>query len=286
MNQHVLSFAELDKSSLSFAGGKGGMLARMFQDGYPIPEGFVILPSAFHAEKLQLEAWNKIQVYLNAIRKKYQEARFAVRSSALNEDSAQASFAGEYETVLNVKTDEGVWEAIYTVYRSKHSVRVKAYSVVQGMEETKQIAIVVQLMLQSELSGVLFTADPVTGSHANMIGNYVFGLGEKLVSGEVNAHSFTFVRPQGKYHGPDEFAKYAPKLFTFAERLEKQLDCPQDIEWSVAKGKLYILQARPITTLRAGNLDTYEINESLTGDFLWVNTNIGEAIPDVMTPLT
>lgn len=286
MNQYVLSFSELDKSSRPFAGGKGGMLARMFQDSYPVPDGFVILPSAFHEDELKHEAWTKIQVYLNAIRKKYREALFAVRSSALCEDSAQASFAGEFETVLSVKTDEDVHEAIYTVYRSRQTERVKAYSMVQGMEEAHQIAIVVQLMVPSEISGVLFTADPITGTHVSMIGNYVYGLGELLVSGEANAYSFKFVRPKGKYDGPDEFAKYATKLYTFADRLEKQLDCPQDIEWAVAKGKLYILQARPITTLRAGNLDTYEINESLTGDFLWVNTNIGEAIPDVMTPLT
>lgn len=155
MNQYVLSFSELDKSSRPFAGGKGGMLAKMFQDGYPVPAGFVVLPFAFHEERLHPEAWNKIQVYLNALRKKYKGTLFAVRSSALSEDSATASFAGEFETVLNVKTDEEVREAIYTVHRSRQSERVKAYSMVQGMEEAHQIAIVVQRMVLSEISGVL-----------------------------------------------------------------------------------------------------------------------------------
>lgn len=286
MNQYVLSFSELDKSSRPFAGGKGGMLAKMFQDGYPVPAGFVVLPFAFHEERLHPEAWNKIQVYLNALRKKYKGTLFAVRSSALSEDSATASFAGEFETVLNVKTDEEVREAIYTVHRSRQSERVKAYSMVQGMEEAHQIAIVVQRMVLSEISGVLFTADPITGSHVNMVGNYVFGFGEQLVSGEANAHSFKFVRPKGKYEGPDQFKEYAAQLYKLAARLEKELDGPQDIEWAVADGKLHLLQSRPITTLKPGNPDTYEWNDSLAGDFLWVNTNIGEAIPDVMTPFT
>jgi len=64
------------------------------------------------------------------------------------------------------------------------------------------------------------------------------------------------------------------------------LGSPQDIEWAVAKGKLYILQSRPITTLKPGNPDTYEWNDSLTGDFLWTNTNVGEAFADVFTPLS
>lgn len=282
----VKSFQELTPELQAFAGGKGGMLARLFQGGYPVPEGFVILPSAFQGEKLNEKAWNKILVLLNVIRKNNKGALFAVRSSALSEDSAQASFAGEFETVLNVGTDQKIQEAIYAVFRSRQSERVKAYSFVQGIEESDQIAVVIQLMVPSEISGVLFTADPITGSFTNMIGNYVHGLGEQLVSGEANAYSFKLSRPQGKYDGPDEFKKYALHLYRYAAKLEQELGSPQDIEWAVARGKLYLLQARPITTLTPGNLDTYEINESLERDALWVNTNVGEAIPDVVTPLT
>lgn len=286
MVNRVKSFQELTPEFQSYAGGKGGMLARLFQGGYPVPEGFVIFPSAFQGERLTEKAWSEILVFLNAIRKNNEGVLFAVRSSALSEDSAQASFAGEFETVLNVGTDHEIQEAIYTVFRSRQSERVKAYSSVQGIEESHQIAIVIQLMVASEISGVLFTADAITGSFANMIGNYVHGLGEQLVSGEANAYNFNFCRPKGEYEGPDEFKKYAVKLYQYALKLEKELGCPQDIEWAVAKGKLYLLQARPITTLTPGNLDTYEINESLGSDALWVNTNVGEAIPDVVTPLT
>ena len=286
MMNMVIGFQDLTPKLQVLAGGKGGMLAKMFQGGYPVPEGFVVLPAAFQGEELNKKAWDEILIFLNTIRKNNEGVLFAVRSSALSEDSAQASFAGEFETVLNVGTDHEIHEAIYTVYRSRQSERVQAYSTAQGIDQAHHIAIVVQLMVPSEISGVLFTADPITGSFAGMIGNYVHGLGEQLVSGEVNAYDFTLSRPKGKYHGPDEFKKYADNLYRYAAKLEKELESPQDIEWAVAKGKLHILQARPITTLIAGNLDTYDINESLARDDLWVNTNVGEAIPDVISPLS
>lgn len=286
MDNMVKSFKALTPELQLYAGGKGSMLAKMYQGGYPVPDGFVILPSAFENEKLSDQAWNEIQTLLDDIRSKNKGALFAVRSSALSEDSAKASFAGEFETILNVETDKDIQKAIDTVLTSRKSERVKVYSSVQGMDYAHQIAVVIQLMVQSEISGVLFTADPITGSYSSMIGNYVHGLGEQLVSGEKNAYDFKIDRPKGRYDGHNEFKKYAHDLYQYAAKLEKELGNPQDIEWAVAKGKLYLLQSRPITTLTSGNLDTYEINESLIGDALWVNTNVGEAIPDVVTPLT
>ncbi len=286
MSKMVMGFDELTLDQQQMAGGKGGMLAKMYQEGYPVPEGFVILPSAFYEEKLKKEALDEIQGRLARIRNKRTNCSFAVRSSALSEDSATASFAGEFETVLNVSADDGIEAAIDTVFRSRESERVRSYSALQGIEEAHEIAVVVQLMVQSEISGVLFTADPITGSYTSMIGNYVHGLGEQLVSGEANAYDFKLIRPKGSYEGPEEFRKYASTLFKLASQLEKYLGAPQDIEWAVAKGKLYILQARPITTLKAFNLETYEVNYSLVGDELWTNTNVAEAIPDVYPPFT
>ena len=286
MTNRVKSFKELTPKLQPLAGGKGGMLARMSQGGYPVPEGFVILPQAFEGETLIDEAWNEIRDYLNDIRKESKGALFAVRSSALCEDSARASFAGEFETILNAGTDKEIQEAIYTVFRSRQSERVKTYSSVRGIDQSHKIAVVIQLMVPSEVSGVLFTADPLTGSFESMIGNYVHGLGEQLVSGEKDANDFKLERPKGRYDGPEEFKKYASTLYKHAVKLEKEMSCPQDIEWAVAGGKLYILQARPVTTLTPGSPDTYEMNESLAEDTIWVNTNVAEAIPDVVTPLT
>lgn len=285
MSNMVKNFQELTPEFLPLAGGKGGMLARMYQDGYPVPDGIVIMPSAFREDQLDEEVWPDSKAYLRILRKN-EEPLFAVRSSALSEDSAHASFAGEFTSVLDVKTDEEILAAINTVYKSRLSDRVKVYSHAHGMEQVHEMAVVVQKMVQSEISGVLFTADPITGSRISMVGNFIYGLGEQLVSGEVDAYSFKLIRPTGKYDGSAELKKHAAELFKYATRLETAYGSPQDIEWAVAKGKLYILQSRPVTTLSPGNPDTYAWNDSLAGDFLWVNTNIGEAMPEVLTPLT
>ncbi|WP_334073923.1 MULTISPECIES: PEP/pyruvate-binding domain-containing protein [Paenibacillus] len=281
----IIGFAEMNPELWPVAGGKGAMLSRMFCAGYPVPEGFIVMPSAFEQGRLTEEAWSKIRSRLNHLRKTHKNRSFAVRSSALAEDSEEASFAGEFGTVLNRKSDEEILEAIYEVHHSMEEERVRMYSSAKGVDFTRQIAIVVQIMIESEISGVLFTVDPITGGKL-MQGNLVYGLGEQLVSGESNAEAFSFIRPKGKYSGPAAFKRYAGRLYNYAARLEKEFGSPQDIEWAVADGKLNILQSRPITTLSAGNRDTYEINDSLTGDFLWTNTNVGESMSNVMTPLS
>jgi pyruvate,water dikinase len=179
-----------------------------------------------------------------------------------------------------------VREAIHTVRRSRHSERVQAYSQAKGIEPLHDMAVVVQRLVRADISGVLFTADPVTGSHMHMTGNFVFGFGEELVSGEAEPHTFSFERPKGRYDGPAALERYARKLYRLAARLEKELDCPQDIEWAMADGKLYILQSRPITTLVGYDPITGVWNDSLTGDYLWSRNNFGEGRPDVMAPFT
>jgi phosphoenolpyruvate synthase/pyruvate phosphate dikinase len=130
----IRTFDEMTVQEQALAGGKGGTLARLFQAGYPVPEGFVILPAAFGGDKLVPEAWPQVQSRLNHIRrKKHGTAAFAVRSSALSEDSAQASFAGEFETVLDVHTDGMIRAAIQTVRQSRSTERVRVYSEAKGM---------------------------------------------------------------------------------------------------------------------------------------------------------
>jgi pyruvate,water dikinase len=305
MSETVIHFGIMTPEQRKQAGGKGAMLSRMFQAGYPVPEGWVVLPAAFSPKPGKAEpnvkqpneqspsemrlgepAWRQLRDGLARLRAKDKDARFAVRSSALSEDSAHASFAGEFETVLNAATDDEIYAAISTVARSAHSGRVQAYSAVQGIDAAHRMAVVVQRMVPSDISGVLFTADPLTGSHSRMVSNFVHGLGEKLVSGESDAAAFTIARPRGAYEGSPNLAPHAKQLHRYAARLEEQFGRPQDIEWAIADGKLYLLQARPITTLTVGDPDNCEWNDTLDGDELWVNTNIGEAICDVMTPLT
>jgi pyruvate,water dikinase len=185
-----------------------------------------------------------------------------------------------------VDGEEALRKAVQRVFESAGSERVAAYSQAQGIQGAHRIAVVVQRMVAADLAGVLFTADPVTGSHERMVGNFVEGLGEVLVSGEANAHAFTLSRPGGRYDGPAALKRHARALFRLAGRIHDQEGGPQDIEWAVSKGKLYILQSRPVTTLRTLNRDTYEVNESLDKDFMWTSFNVSEAVPDVMSPFT
>jgi pyruvate,water dikinase len=286
----IYAFNELTSELVASAGGKGGNLARLQQAGYPVPNGFVILPTAFAGDALTQDAWTQARARLTQLRTRGTNGStaFAVRSSALSEDSAHASFAGEFETVLDVKSDNDVHAAIQQVRRSRYGARAQAYSQAQGLDTTHEMAIVVQQMVHAELAGVLFTADPVTGNRAVMIGNYAHGLGEQLVSGESNAQSFTLKRPHGQY---DKSAIPSPllrrhirTLFNLAQRLEDTFGTPQDIEWAIADGKVHLLQTRPITTLQGENATTGDVNDSLRGDYLWTNSNLGEAVPDVMTP--
>ncbi|MNO24765.1 Chondramide synthase cmdD [compost metagenome] len=287
MSSKVAGFHEITPQLQELAGGKGAMLSLLYQQGYPVPEGFVVFPEALRNGVMGEAVKVEILAQVSAIRSKYPGAAFAVRSSGLGEDAAGASFAGEFESVLGVETDEQLWAALDTVYQSQFAERVQVYnSSIQGDQEVHSMAVVIQRMIPSKLSGVLFTADPVTGSRLEMQGNYVHGLGEQLVSGEANATLFTVSRPKGKYKGPLECKKIARRLYHYAGKIERQMKCPQDIEWAAVQGKVYLLQARPITTLSPGNPGHFECNDSLTGDFLWTNTNVGESIADVFTPLS
>ncbi len=278
----IKTFSELTEAQLALAGGKGGVLAKLYQEGYPVPDGFVILPEAFEGSGIKPEAWPLVQAQLANMRRAGGDVSFAVRSSALSEDSAQASFGGQFETVLDVRTDEAIREAIQTVYDSRHGERVRAYTEAKGIAISEDIAVVVQRLVRSDIAGVLFTADPVTGNRTIMTGNYIHGLGDRLVSGEADAENFTLERPKGKYDGPAAIKRHARQLYKLSARLERDLGSPQDIEWAVAGGTLYILQSRPITTMQECDPITQDWNSTHIGDFLWGNS--AGVYPEVLTP--
>ncbi len=282
----LYSLNELPASAFGQAGGKGSTLARLAQSGYPVPDGFVLLTSAFEDDRLRPAAWTLAQAALARMRQRTPGLTFAVRSSALSEDSASASFAGEFESVLDVQSDEAVRDAIGAVRRSARTVRVEAYSQAQGLAETHEVAVVVQSYVRADHAGVLFTADPVTGSLMRMTGEVVRGAGDKLVAGQANAQAFTFDRANGKYAGPPELRPHARRLYRLGVKLDAALGAPQDIEWVIAGGRLSIVQARPITSLRGFNPVTGEWNDTLLGDFLWSNGNGAEIQPGVMPLLT
>ncbi|MTI71851.1 MAG: phosphoenolpyruvate synthase [Firmicutes bacterium] len=286
MSEMIYSFKKLPKNKLKLAGGKGGTLSKLLQAGYPVPDGFVILSNAFDDNNLKSKAVDIIKKEIKKLRTD-DKVKFAVRSSALSEDSKEASFAGEFETILNVKSEKEIFNAISEVIKSTETDRVKAYSKVKGMTTKHQISIVIQRMVPSEISGVLFTTDPVTGAKTKILGNYVYGLGEKLVSGETNAETFTITRPTRIYEGPKKLKEISNKIYDLAVSLEEYLEGPQDIEWTVVNNKLYLLQSRPITTIEETKDPIMgKWNYSSNGDFLWTNQMTAEVYPEVITPST
>ncbi len=208
----VQSFGELGPNEPRLAGGKGATLARLYRAGHSVPDGFVILPTAFAGDELTGRGWERVREQLDRLREDDQ-VRFAVRSSALSEDSAAASFAGQFATVLGVRTREEIRDAILTVRSSRNSARVQAYSSAKGIDSVHEMAVIVQRMVPAQISGILFTADPLTGSRAEMTGSFIHGLGDLLVSGEATGKPFTLSRRGGVYEGPDDLERHAQKAF-------------------------------------------------------------------------
>lgn len=209
---------------------------------------------------------------------------YAVRSSALNEDGEVASFAGQYETVTDVKRED-IPEAVRQVIASAGNANVQAYMAHQD-NLNNSISIIIQRFIRAEFAGVLFTADAITGKDEVMVGNYVHGAGEKLVSGTENAQVFTLGAIEYSYDGPAEFAPYAKCLTAYGKTIRNLYGMPMDIEWAVAGGKVYILQARPITTLQRANLDTYDVNGTRSSCKLLTRTNVGEIFMKPVSPMT
>ena len=305
MKEYTSTLRELSQDPAAKAGHKAHTLSRLLQTGFPTPDGFVVLPSAFVEDRLRDEAWTQVQAHLVRLRRREPRVMFAVRSSALAEDSAHASFAGAFETVLGVRDDDEVHSALLTVRQSRRSERVQAYRLARRIEQDTtiasgdpgadfELAVIVQRLVQAELSGVLFTADPVTGDRSRMVGDAVHGFGDRLVSGQVAPVHFTLSPTVSRfkiwtrvlYEGPIELEEYARRLHKLGKQLEQELGGPQDIEWAMAEKKLFILQSRPITTMMGFDPITGEFNDSLTGDYVWSCVNLGEAVSVVMTPIT
>ena len=253
------------------AGGKGASLARMATEGLRVPPGFVVpsqaLAEAADAERLAALAragdYDAAQRLVQAaepgggVDEAYARlggGPVAVRSSACAEDSDTASYAGQQETFLNVRGAAEVRRRIVDCWASFFSERALFYRARKGSLDDLRMAVVVQRMVAPEKSGVLFTVDPVQRRRDRMVVEAVFGLGEQVVSGEVTPDHYCVdasgaVKRErlanGGVLGPDELAELA----RLGRSLEERFGGPQDIEWAIADGELYLLQSRPVTTL-------------------------------------
>ena len=242
----------------------------------------------------------------------------AVRSSATVEDLPGMSAAGQHDTYLNVRGEEAVLDAVRRCWASLWSARAIGYRARCGVEPGEvSIAVVVQRLVPAEAAGVMFTIDPLDGARDNVVVSANWGLGEAVVAGQVTPDiavidraSGTLVRYQlgsketmtvadgaaTRATGTPAALRSAPvlspgqagELARVGLAIEKLYGEPADIEWALAAGELSVVQARPITTGASGPAagPGERWNDSLAGDYLWSNGNLGEALPDVMTPAT
>ncbi len=210
----------------------------------------------------------------------------AVRSSATAEDLPGHSFAGQYETILGVKSLEECLDAIKRCWASLWTDRAFEYRRRNGIDHQQvEMAIIVQQQIEPQAAGVAFSVDPVTGSRSRIVIESCRGLGEALVSGQVQPDrillrkkNLALIRRNLVGEEPSLDLKSARRLARSVRRIEKRLSSPQDIEWALRDGTLWFLQARPITALPEPK--PWEDRQ------VWTNLNLGEVVPEVMTPLT
>ena len=280
--KYIYKLGEVPAGVKDQIGGKAYSLDYMIRElKLNVPSGFVVISPAFEDGQIRSEAQGDIEALVSSLDT---SCTYAVRSSALSEDGQNASYAGQYETVTDVKAD-GITEAVRSVVASADSGRVKEYndSIAHGSEG---IAVVIQKFVAPLYAGVVFTSDPLNGKDEYLTGNYVKGEGEQLVSGNANAYEFKINALKFNYEGPDEMRGFAKKLGRACLAIRSSYGMPMDIEWAVSGGSVYILQARPITTLRRYDPSTYKINGSLSGYKLLTKTNVGEIFMQPVSPIT
>jgi len=314
VDERIKWFDDISKQDVAVAGGKGANLGELTRAGLPVPPGFVVTASAYlealdiagvradlreraaSADTLDEEALTALvsdmrelvhkagipdalrHDVLDAYHRLGNDEYVAVRSSATAEDSATTSFAGMNETFTNVRGDDDLLARIVDCWASLFGARVLAYRATQGVLDEPAIAVVVQRMVNSDRSGVMFTIDPSTGDTSRIVIEAAFGLGEVVVGGQVEpdtyivtkqgstiatrvgAKTFQIVRgPDGRDQRIDNDAETAGRrvlrddqvleLAELARRVEKHYGAPQDTEWAIEGDRTFFVQSRPITTL-------------------------------------
>lgn len=297
---------EIHENDLPEVGKKALELARLRRAGFPVPNAFVITCSTCREMfSRRLGSHNRMNfkklIKGNASQYPITErvlsgfktlgSHVAVRSSAVKEDLKGASFAGLFETLLNINGEEALFQAIKTCIASQFSGRVREYARRNKISyEDLKLAVLIQKQLKPETSGVLFTVNPVTGNDREIVIEAVQGLGESLVSGRVQPERYLIngfservtervlsseqaVLSTGP--GGGAFIKSKPQtgaclddtilgdLGCMAVKIQVLYGFPQDIEWAIADRRIHILQSRPITAISYQRID----GEWTTADF-------------------
>ena len=231
------------------AGRKAATLARLAARGFPVPPG-VVVP----ADVMDQAVDRNLEVSADATADLLRAARalgdvpLAVRSSGVNEDGADASYAGLFTTVLDVRGEAALVEAVRACWRSAFDTQVTSYAGAQP----PRLAVLIQPMVAATAAGVAFTADPVTGERGCIVIDAVAGIGERLASGAVTPDRWVV---RGDVIHQDSTAEAtidesrARLVADLARGVEAELGAPQDIEWALIDTEVVLLQARPITSL-------------------------------------
>lgn len=299
-------------------GGKGAALDRLVGLGLPVPRAAALpveayrrfveqaglrskleeLPAEVPPEELEADAARVRSWFLEApmdetlreaiaaaLDHALGEGRGAVRSSATTEDAEGASYAGQYETILDVSPDQAD-EAVRRCWASLWAPAVRAYRAASGDAAEPAMAVVVQRMVPAEVSGVAFTQDPTGAFPDAMRIEHVDGLGEALVSGEATPE-VVHVRRGEAVPLDAEPPPFLRELLELLERIEGELGSPQDVEWSVAGGRVHILQSRPITTtMRPAMPEGDGFDTPPQPGRAFTPVAVGEMLPGPVPPLT
>ncbi len=329
----ILQFKEISKDDVSLVGGKGANLGEMANSDFPVPPGFAITIFAYDKflehngfksyinktlSKVDVNDSSILTVASKAIQKKILSGEFpqdvsnevikaykklsgflgrslvAVRSSATAEDLPGASFAGQQSTYLNIKGEANLLIAVRECWASLFTPRAIFYRTQNKIQEDKvKISVIVQKMIQSEVSGVTFSIDPVTNDKEKIVTEAVWGLGEMIVQGtvvpdkyvvqkgtfailskEVSDQSIQLVKvgnetkevdvPKKLRERPKLLDEDIVKLAKISQKLQNHYYFPQDTEWAKEKDKLYIVQTRPVTTLRQAQGKQSERKDDIT----------------------
>jgi pyruvate,water dikinase len=194
----------------------------------------------FRKKKIKIPE-NILKESLKEIRKIFGRHSLVVRSSVTCEDSPLFTFAGQYSTFLNIKSDLEIKRAILLCYKSFFSPNAQIYATLKNIKlENEKIAVIIQECIPTKISGVMFTANPVTGNSNEIIVEYTKGFGDRLMAGEVRSHLFRIQKRQKKVK------KFFLELKKIAFSIENIFRSPQNIEWGCDGKNFYIFQARPI----------------------------------------
>ncbi len=247
----ILDLRWVSPEDVTRVGAKAANLASLIQAGFPVPDGIVLTTDARAHLSGAGPSGTKLRTILEEVVDRSGSSSLAVRSSGVAEDHPDASFAGQYQTVLDVQGLDALEEAVYHCWDSVLESHVTAYRATHGSDAT-DMAILIQRMVDADAAGVAFSANPVTGVRQEAVINAVRGLGDRLVSGEASPDEWVVSGDDARCETSTEQAIDADQALAIAEmtrRVEAHFGTPQDIEWAISGGRLHLLQARPITAL-------------------------------------